>query len=524
MRDLINRCRNVQFYHWSQQDHKSTTTLPKNCNCFNFILGLPCKGNKRYPLFDYEYTIWRAMTQPGFLNTRKSTEAEERKFSQMKIDVEHKVKSKNESIKYAQSRFLQEKENTLVYPQKVGHLAILKSTGLGLTEFFLRYIAWICLKDDKLKGTDICIITGVREQTSIDIIGRLKKLFLPLGITFDTRETTLFLNGVRIRSFPSNNLSAVRGLASVSMILCDEASFFDRASQAEIIDVIERYAGKSNAKIVLLSTPNKPGDLMHTILSTPFEKSFYKILKLDYRWGIGKIYSEDDIKIAMSSTSFEREYNLSFSSPEGNVFSLKSIDRSVELGNKYPLAINKDAKHSCGVDPGFGSSSFGICVLEYSDSIIKVVYADQFERSSFNDMVHKIWEIRNMVGELSNVYIDMANVEFIEAIKQELGEDPNWQYIHEKIAWAKKNRLNISNYMQTVPVSFAQEGASMLSHCKNLLENDDSLVAINSKWDKLISGLKGAIAQEYKLNKTETPYSDLVDAFRLACKFFQLKR
>jgi hypothetical protein len=30
-------------------------------------------------------------------------------------------------------------------------------------------------------------------------------------------------------------------------------------------------------------------------------------------------------------------------------------------------------------------------------------------------------------------------------------------------AWAKKNRLNISNYMQTVPVSFAQEGASMLS-------------------------------------------------------------
>jgi hypothetical protein len=223
----------------------------------------------------------------------------------------------------------------------------------------------------------------------------------------------------------------------------------------------------------------------------------------------------------MSSTSFEREYNLSFSSPEGNVFSLKSIDRTVELGNKYPLVINKDSKHSCGVDPGFGSSSFGICVLEYSDSIIKVVYADQFERSSFNDMVHKIWEIRNMVGDLSNVYIDMANVEFIEAIKQELGENPNWQYIHEKIAWA---RLNISNYMQTVPVSFAQEGASMLSHCKNLLENDDSLVAINPKWNKLISGLKGAIAQEYKLNKTETPYSDLVDAFRLACKFFQLKR
>ena len=125
MRDLINRCRNVQFYHWSQHDHKpNAILLPKNCNCFNFIIGLPSKGNKRYALFDYEHTIWRAITQPAFLNTRKATEAEERKFSQMKIDTEHKVKSKNENIKDAYNKYLQEKENTLIYPQKVGHLAI----------------------------------------------------------------------------------------------------------------------------------------------------------------------------------------------------------------------------------------------------------------------------------------------------------------------------------------------------------------------------------------------------------------
>ena len=53
-----------------------------------------------------------------------------------------------------------------------------------------------------------------------------------------------------------------------------------------------------------------------------------------------------------------------------------------------------------------------------------------------------------------------------------------------KLRGAKRTDL-ISDYMQTVPVSFAQEGASMLSHCKNLLENDDSLVAINSKWEVL---------------------------------------
>jgi hypothetical protein len=64
----------------------------------------------------------------------------------------------------------------------------------------------------------------------------------------------------------------------------------------------------------------------------------------------------------------------------------------------------------------------------------------------------------------------------------------------------------------------------MLSHCKNLVENEDSLIAINPEYDKMIASLKGAIAQEYKLNKAETPYPDLVDAFRLACKFFELKK
>jgi hypothetical protein len=100
----------------------------------------------------------------------------------------------------------------------------------------------------------------------------------------------------------------------------------------------------------------------------------------------------------------------------------------------------------------------------------------------------------------------------------------NWHYIHDKIAWAKKNNLDISSYMKVVPVSFAQEGPSMLVHCKSLLENEDSLVAINSQYDKLITGLRGAVAVEYKLNKNETPYPDLVDAQRLAMKFFKLRK
>jgi hypothetical protein len=52
-----------------------------------------------------------------------------------------------------------------------------------------------------------------------------------------------------------------------------------------------------------------------------------------------------------------------------------------------------------------------------------------------------------MVGgkqALDNVYIDAINTEFIEAVKQELGEDSNWHRIHDKINHCRKEGLNIS--------------------------------------------------------------------------------
>jgi hypothetical protein len=139
-------------------------------------------------------------------------------------------------------------------------------------------------------------------------------------------------------------------------------------------------------------------------------------------------------------------------------------------------------------------------------------------------MIQKIWEIRSMVGTLTNVFIDGANVEYVEAIKQELGENTNWHYIHDKIAWCKKLGLDIADYMQVVPVSFAVEGASMLAHCKNLLEHEDNLIAINPKWDKLITALKSCTALEYKMDKQETSHSDVMDAYRFAMKFFTLNK
>ena len=61
--------------------------------------------------------------------------------------------------------------------QKGKHLWIKKATGLGVSEFMLRFMAWLCLKDNMLSGSQMCIVTGPRIDLAIAMIDRMKKLF-----------------------------------------------------------------------------------------------------------------------------------------------------------------------------------------------------------------------------------------------------------------------------------------------------------------------------------------------------------
>jgi hypothetical protein len=42
---------------------------------------------------------------------------------------------------------------------------------------------------------------------------------------------------------------------------------------------------------------------------------------------------------------------------------------------------------SMGVDPGYGSSSFGIVITQLVDSQLQVIYANEFQKPDFNDML-----------------------------------------------------------------------------------------------------------------------------------------
>ena len=294
LQQFFEQFKSKPFWIWDKERHKRQHTIFSGRCCFNHMIGLPVKNSKKMPLFDYEQEI---------------------------LDVLQVTK----------------------------HVWIKKATGLGITEFMLRYIAWLCLRDDKLKGSHICLVTGPRIDLAITLIDRIKGLFPT--VRFDTKETVVPLNGVKIEAFLSHHLDAMRGLTNVSFILLDEADFFPIGQQQDARAVSERYIAKSDPYIVMVSTPNAPEGLFEEIEQEPDDKCLHKRLFFDYTIGLGKIYSEQEIAKARGSPSFEREYNLKYIGQQGNVFSYESIQKAIEIGlwleNEREGNIHPDTRKSC---------------------------------------------------------------------------------------------------------------------------------------------------------------------------------
>ena len=47
------------------------------------------------------------------------------------------------------------------------------------------------------------------------------------------------------------------------------------------------------------------------------------------------------------------------------------------------------------------------------------------------------------------------------------------------------------------------------------------MIAIHPTFDKLLTSLRTAVSNEYKLSKDETSYNDLLDAFMLSLQFYK---
>jgi hypothetical protein len=102
-----------------------------------------------------------------------------------------------------------------------------------------------------------------------------------------------------------------------------------------------------------------------------------------------------------------------------------------------------------------------------------------------------------------------------------LNEHHSESYVFGKLSEYKKNNLNPANYMKVIPIPFSINGAKMLQHTKSLLEDPADLISIDKRFEKLLTALRTAIANEYKLDKEQTSYHDILDAFRLSLQLYQ---
>jgi hypothetical protein len=260
----LERLRDKAFWHWDRGEHKEKDRTYKGDCCFNHIIGLPRKDGKEMPLFDYQKLLYNALMLPDYLNS------------------------------YPHAKTTRNYPNAVMHSFKEKHLFVKKCTGIGVTEFMLRFMAWLCVRNDDCKDSQMVIVTGPNIDLAIKLIKRMKGLFeYKLGITFDSKETVLELNGCNIQAFPSNHINSFRSLTNPKFILLDECDFVPKFQQDDIRSVSERYIGKSDPFIVMVSTPNAPGGLFQRIEQEPFDTCIYKKIFLDYTYGVGKIYTKD---------------------------------------------------------------------------------------------------------------------------------------------------------------------------------------------------------------------------------------
>jgi hypothetical protein len=122
-----------------------------------------------------------------------------------------------------------------------------------------------------------------------------------------------------------------------------------------------------------------------------------------------------------------------------------------------------------GMDPAYGSSAFGIVVTQWVDGIVQILYAEEYHRPDYNEMLSVVYGLISKY-QVDTTYIDGANPSFIKSLKLQIGEEADYDKV---IARYRAERWgDATKDMRIVPVNFKSEHKAMLGHCKVLLERD----------------------------------------------------
>ncbi len=488
----------LPFYRFdlSPDDHKKLYRETRARCCWNHFVGLPEKHGTRHPLYPYE-----------------------------KMLFDDFVKSYNEEPFDDGKRYR--------------FFAILKATGLGMTEFTIRLMAWLATTSNQYRGKRFGIIAGIRQEIVDEIMDRLVGLFIRFPFLGVRRaKNKININGVMVEGYPAQNALSLRSYANFAFILVDEADFFRKSLQKEVRTGVERYIAKSNPFVYFVSTPDKPNGMFYEIFSRPQEETFYKQYKLDYRVGEGLIFTKQQIEEQKKSEFFAREYELQFGGLSGNFFSTQAVYKNVvdeKLAPEIefaPYYFHKDIAFantedsyipkSLGVDPGFGSnpakdigSYTGLCLTQQRNGRIEVLYGNVLIQPDYEELVRIITMIITKTNT-TKVYTDGSNPALVKSLKNTIGEYPEYmKYDKDEL----ERRINGS--MVICPINFnLKSKKEMLYNLKEFV--DRGLLVIHEKQRELIDSLTSTWLENGKIDKEKTAWDDLLDALQLSMRNYMI--
>ncbi len=492
--------RNKPFYRFdlSREEHLDLARKTY-CNCcFNHIVGLPIKPdtNKRYPMFEYEKIMFDEFNKT----------------------------LRGESNQY--------------------YFLVVKSTGLGITEFVIRIMAWLATRNNDYRNQRFGIVTGLTMETANEIIERVYDLFDAFpDLPIEKKIGKIVINGVTIQAFPSENVKKMRSYKDFRFLFADEADFFEKNRQKETRTVLERYHTKSKPFVWLVSTPNNDSGICYQLMTTPEESRGYKLFEFNYEWGMEKhgawIFTPEDIEEQKKKADFDREYDLKFSGKKGNLLNEYSIAKNIinteyakQIGyipyydlagliNQTRLGHTQYPLTTMAIDPAFGTSkdsSFtGVLVAQRRAGRIELIYADELVQPDYQDFIEKIG-LLIVKRNIRKIYVDGWWSFVIKDIKRQIGEYPHYDTYDKK---ELKDSINSAFGMRVCPVHFNVEGDEMTQRVVSFV--DKGIFRFMKEQTKLYTALASAWAENNRYDKDQSSNDDLFDCVRLITKGLEIE-
>ena len=222
---------------------------------------------------------------------------------------------------------------------------------------------------------------------------------------------------------------------------------------------------------------------------------------------------------------FAQTYLASFEVGVGNVFDNIIIDKAIELGKKYSIdkiPIHPENPKVYGCDFGFSSSATSIIGYEHmrnqlregtiKGDIIRVIDLHYIQRGNPQGISDLCWNIWKQHGYMNTwFYCDSSSAAMINLLKGRWGENISW--LKTKDVSPRSNKI--------IPISFNGDSHKQMLSRFHLIVSKGKL-AIDPKYDKLITSMRTAVAEGLSLQKEKTSFDDVFDSARVGLVPFEL--